>query len=248
MQQTISINLAGMVFHIEKDAYDQLEKYLEQIKNFLANNESREEIIQDIENRVAEIFQEQLSSRKEALAPEDVQAVKKALGEPETFKSENSQEGKEEGEGKKQETYTRKGQIHRDVDNKVIAGVCSGLGQYFGFDPLWLRLAFVVAIFASGISILIYLILWLLTPAAKTPVQKMEMRGERVTVSNIEKSFAGEQGSKKNSNEDSENDRFRVEWNSFAEKGKGALKTGLDALENGFYRLGHACRRATTKL
>lgn len=249
MQQTISINLAGLVFHIEKDAFDELQSYLDQIKQYLANNESKEEIIQDIESRIAEIFQERLSSRKEALTMEDIQAVKTALGEPETFQGASEhQPGENQDEGKQEETYTRKGQVHRDIDNRVIGGVCSGIGQYYNIDPLWLRLGFVLAVLLSGSGILLYIILWIIIPAAKTPVQKMEMRGERVTVSNIERSFAGESSSKKSSNDNVNGDQFTDKGKNFAQKGKSAVKSVLDALETGFAKLGQACRKATAKL
>ncbi len=249
MQQTISINLAGLVFHIEKDAFDELQNYLDQVKQYLANNESREEIIQDIESRIAEIFQERLSSRKEALTMADIQAVRTALGEPKTFQgTADNQAGESQDEGKQEESYTRKGQVHRDIDDKVIGGVCSGIGQYYNIDPLWLRLGFVAAVLLSGSGILLYIILWIIIPAAKTPVQKMEMRGERVTVSNIERSFAGDDGSKKSSNNQGKKHQFRAKGKNVTEEGKSALKTVLDALENGFAKLGQACRKATSKL
>lgn len=241
MKQTISINLAGLVFHIEKDAFDQLQHYLDQVKQHLENNESREEILQDIESRIAEIFQERTGSRKEAVTIEDMQAVKSSLGEPEAFSTGNSNS---EDEQKEEKTYTRKGQIHRDVDNKVIGGVCSGIGQYYGFDPLWLRLAFVLAVLLSGTGILVYLILWIIIPAAKTPVQKMEMRGERVTVSNIKKSFSGKSHSHKTHHQQ----HYTEQRNDFARQGKGALKKVLDSMETGFDKLKNACRKATTKL
>ena len=253
MQQTISINLGGLVFHIEKDAFDQLQDYLAQIKNHLQDNESREEILQDIESRIAEMFQERLSSRKEAITQADLLAVKTALGEPAAFgtnadadQDTNQQQAKTESN---KGEYTRKGRIHRDLDNKVIAGVCSGIAQYYRFDPVWLRLLFIVALLASGSGIVVYIILWIIIPPAKTPVQKMEMRGERVTVSNIEQSFTGQQNNThSNTYQQANRASNQRQTNDFAKQGKQAVKTSLDYLEKGFVKLGQACRKATTRL
>lgn len=250
MQQTISINLAGLVFHIEKDAFDQLKAYLEQIKKHLQDNESREEIMQDIESRIAEMFQDRLKSRKEVITQADFAYVRTTLGEPETFKTAHEGDAQDQNatEPLTGNTYTRKGRIHRDLDNRVIAGVCSGIGQYYGFDPIWLRLVFILALLLSGSGILIYLILWIIIPPAKTPTQKMEMRGERVTVSNIEQSFSGNSNQNQHHYQEASGSTDRNKQHDFKAQGKNALKTTLDYLETGFVKLSQACRKATTKL
>ncbi|RVU92229.1 PspC domain-containing protein [Flavobacterium columnare] len=176
------MNLGGFFFHIDEDAYQKLNKYFNAIRNSLSI-EGRDEIMNDIESRIAELFSEKLDSGKQVLNLNDVDDVITIMGQPEDYKIE------EEPTISSNYSYTRKTKkLYRDKETGIIAGVCSGLGHYFGIDPVWLRIALVLLVFAGfGIGLLAYIILWLVTPEAITTSEKLEMKGEPITISNIEK-------------------------------------------------------------
>lgn len=190
MNKTLNINLAGLIFHIDEDAYNRLERYLGAIKRQFRNTEGGEEIISDIESRIAELFREKTSVGKEVIGIEDVDSVISVMGKPEdyVYSDDDEQETKSS-----QYTYNPKAEkrVFRDPDDRVLGGVASGLGAYFSIDPVWLRILFVV-LFFGGFGFLLYLILWLVIPKANTTAEKLQMRGESVTVSNIEKSIKEE--------------------------------------------------------
>ena len=179
------MNLGGFFFHIDEDAYQKLNRYFDAIRSSLSI-EGRDEIMNDIESRVSELFSEKLTNNKQVLGLKDVDDVIAIMGQPEDYKIED--------DGKTTNTnyaYTASGKtkkLYRDKDSGVIAGVCSGLGHYFGVDPVWIRIVLVLLVFAGfGTGLLAYLILWLVTPEAVTTSEKLEMRGEPITISNIEK-------------------------------------------------------------
>ncbi|WP_240668917.1 PspC domain-containing protein [Flavobacterium columnare] len=182
MNKTANMNLGGFFFHIDEDAYQKLNKYFNAIRNSLSI-EGRDEIMNDIESRIAELFSEKLDSGKQVLNLNDVDDVITIMGQPEDYKIE------EEPTISSNYSYTRKTKkLYRDKETGIIAGVCSGLGHYFGIDPVWLRIALVLLVFAGfGIGLLAYIILWLVTPEAITTSEKLEMKGEPITISNIEK-------------------------------------------------------------
>lgn len=185
MKKVISINLGSVVFAIEKDAYNALASYLEQIKTNLAGIEDAAEVIADVERAIAEKFIVMKRSEKSAVISVDVERVMSEMGSPADFG------GGEAGEsaGKNPEPAASKTdskrRLYRDTDDAVIAGVVSGLAQYFGIDPVIVRLIFVVSVFFNGLGVLVYIILWLVVPAAKTTTDKYAMRGERVTLKDI---------------------------------------------------------------
>ncbi len=182
MKKTLSINIGGRVFHIEEDAYDKLNHYLDAIIKHFSQEEGKDEILLDIESRVAEMLQEKMEkSKQEAVTIGDVTEVIDIMGKPEDFGDVDEEE---------YEAPPRNGtakQFFRNPDNKIMGGVCSGISSYFGIDPLWLRLAFVLSWFMWGVGILIYIILWIVIPEAKSAADKLKMKGERVNLSNIEK-------------------------------------------------------------
>ena len=185
MNKTVNMNLGGFFFHIDEDAYQKLNRYFDAIRSSLSI-EGRDEIMNDIESRVSELFSEKLTNNKQVLGLKDVDDVIAIMGQPEDYKIED--------DGKTTNTnyaYTASGKtkkLYRDKDSGVIAGVCSGLGHYFGVDPVWIRIVLVLLVFAGfGTGLLAYLILWLVTPEAVTTSEKLEMRGEPITISNIEK-------------------------------------------------------------
>ncbi|AMA49394.1 MULTISPECIES: PspC domain-containing protein [Flavobacterium] len=182
MNKTVNMNLGGFFFHIDEDAYQKLNRYFNAIRNSLSI-EGRDEIMNDIESRIAELFSEKLGSNKQVLSLNDIDDVITIMGQPEDYKIE------EEPLISPNYTHTEKTKkLYRDKETAVIAGVCSGLGHYFGIDPVWIRIALTLLVFAGfGIGLLAYIILWLVTPEAISTSEKLEMKGEPITISNIEK-------------------------------------------------------------
>lgn len=186
MNKTVTINLSGIIFNIDEDAYQKLHDYLSAIKGYFSESEGRDEIMSDIENRIAEMLSEKVGSKKQVVQMEDVNHVIAVMGKPEDFAGEKTQEKETKKESSAYHTAKRR-RVFRDTDNKILGGVCSGIAAYFNMDPLWLRLALVIAFFVFGTGFLLYLVLWIIIPEAKTSAEKLEMRGEDVNVSNIGK-------------------------------------------------------------
>lgn len=189
MKKTIKINLSGFIFNLDDDAYDRLNVYLETIINHFRDREGGKEIVDDIETRIAEIFQEMTGDKKQVVTLEDINEVIRIMGEPEELI--NGDDYEEEKEKVYYTTRERK-RLYRDPDNAVFGGVCGGLGAYMNIDPVIIRVLFVVFTLATGLFGLLYIILWIAVPKAETAAQKLEMRGERVTISNIEKTIKEE--------------------------------------------------------
>lgn len=272
MKKNISINIGGIIFHIEEDGYDKLKNYLDSVNKYFSSFEDSKEIIEDIEGRIAEIFLAKLDDGKQIITPEDIEDLMATMGTTKDFdatietepevKKEQKEETKEEEkaseESSKESTSERQKRLYRDNQRRVIGGVASGLANYFGIDPIWIRLlmlAFLFNIFFWGLSgfifityiilwiaipgsdkleddkaikklyrstddrvlggvsggiaayfgievvlvrvlfvisiflgagIFVYIILWIITPEARTITEKMQMQGEPVTISNIE--------------------------------------------------------------
>ncbi|MFY0713198.1 PspC domain-containing protein [Seonamhaeicola sp. NFXS20] len=186
MNKTVNINLAGIFFHIDEDAYLKLQRYLEAIKRSFTDSQGRSEIIADIEARIAELFNERVQNHKEVIRIKEVDEVIAIMGQPEDYLVDD-----EIFEDEPQNTYTKKTsaskKLFRDTDNAYIGGVSSGLAHYLGIDALWVRLAWIILFFGLGTGILLYIILWILVPEAKTTAEKIMMTGEPVNISNIEK-------------------------------------------------------------
>ena len=183
MNKTININLAGIIFHLDEVAYEKFKTYLSNVKTALGKEESGEEIIADIEARIAEIFHLRMKENgRQVVGLPDVEFIIETLGQPEAFVDEI------EGEGpQKSAKETRR--FFRNQDEKVMGGVCSGIGAYFDIDPVWIRVLFLILLFFTGIGFITYVILWAAIPEAKTTAQKLQMRGEAVNLNNIEKLF-----------------------------------------------------------
>lgn len=187
MKKNFNVNIGGVIFHIDEDAFEKLEQYQRSLRQHFENTEGRDEILNDIEIRFAEMLQARLTETKQVIALEDIDALIAAMGQPAEFGDATGPEGSFKG--------TRPKRFYRDPDNKVIAGVCSGLAAYLHIDPLWVRLAFIlVTLGGLGVPIIVYFILWLIIPQALTTAEKLEMRGEMVNISNIEKTIREEFG------------------------------------------------------
>ncbi len=267
MKKNISINISGIIFHIEEDGYDKLKEYLDTIHRYFATYDDSSEIIADIENRIAEIFLGKLKEGKQVITDEDVEALKSTMGGIKDFKEVEMEEEPEEEKGEEAysggsaESYSPQSKkLCRDERRKILGGVLSGIAHYFSVDPLWIRLIFIVLFFgvwfvpsmfvllsiayivlwivvpgsyeleeekkikkmyrnpddkvlggvASGVAmyfgidvvivrllfvvllffggtgLILYIILWIILPEARTITDKMEMQGEPVTLKNIE--------------------------------------------------------------
>ena len=184
MNKTVSINLAGIFFHIDEDAYQNLKNYFKAIKKSLQNSEGESEILADIEGRVSELFSERIKSSQHVISNKEVDEIVSIMGQPEDYKIDEAL-FEESPEQEKSDIHKRR--LFRDSDGAYVGGVSAGLGHYFGIDPLLIRLVWVLLIFGAGMGPLLYVILWILIPAAKTTAEKLAMMGKPVTISNIEK-------------------------------------------------------------
>lgn len=190
MNKTVTINISGIIFHIEEDAYEKLSKYLAAIKSLFNKADGGNEIMSDIESRIAEMLQGKTSTVKQVVLMSDVDYVIDNMGKPEEFVADAADVNETADQGDNDEPVKRR--LFRDGDNKVIGGVCSGVGHYFGFDPVWLRIALLLLFFFAGTGFLLYLILWIAIPEAKTTADKLKMKGEKADINNISKAVKEE--------------------------------------------------------
>ena len=270
MKKNISINISGIIFHIEEDGYDRFKKYLDSINRYFASYEDSEEIIADIESRIAELFLEKLDNGKQVISTEDVDILISTMGQISDFEameeeddfakeesaSQKKQKAEQKDQSKKRSTkheyegprklerdtrnqllggvaagaahYLKIDQIwlrvlaiitipispvvyiimwialpgndsmiehesvkklYRNPDDSVLGGVASGLANYFKTESLVLRIAFIVFTLAGGAGVLAYIVLWIITPKANSITDKMQMKGQKVTLSNIDSSI-----------------------------------------------------------
>ncbi|WP_422079542.1 PspC domain-containing protein [Ulvibacterium sp.] len=185
MNKTVNINLANILFHIDEDAYNKMRRYLEAIKRSFANTPGSDEILADIEARIAELFQEKMENERQVITQKQVDEVITIMGQPEDYMVD---EDIFEDEPRPKTEPRRVKKLYRDTEQKYVAGVSSGLGHYLGIDPLWIRLLWIFLTLGSGGGfILIYGLLWILIPEASSTAQKLDMRGEAINISNIER-------------------------------------------------------------
>lgn len=186
MNKTVNINLGGTFFHIDEDAFMKLQAYLKSIKASIKDPQGRDEIIRDIEARIAELFQEKMHGERQVVGMDQVEGVIAVMGQPEDYMVDDEMFE----DGTEQENYKKEApkKLFRDTANGYIAGVSAGLGHYFGVDATWLRLLWIIlAFFSAGTFILAYVIFWVFVPEAVTTADKLYMRGKPVNISNIEK-------------------------------------------------------------
>ncbi|WP_037314882.1 PspC domain-containing protein [Salegentibacter sp. Hel_I_6] len=187
MNKTVNINLAGVFFHIDEDAYAKLQHYLDAIKRSFTNTQGKDEIIADIEARIAELFNEKKKDDRQVIGLKEVEEVIAIMGQPEDYMV-DEEIFEDEPEYTKTTKSSSGKQLFRDTEHSYVGGVSSGLGHYLGIDFIWVRILWILlTVFSSGAFILIYIALWIFVPEAKTTADKLAMRGEEVTISNIEK-------------------------------------------------------------
>lgn len=190
MNKILHINVGAHPFSIDEQAFEKLDLYLISLKKHFEKSEGCDEIMQDIESRLAELFQERMAGRS-IVNLEMVDQAIAIMGSPEAFGAQWSEsDQKEESFNKSSRDWgihTGK-RFYRDPQDRKIAGVCSGLAHYFGIEEtLWVRLAFGIGIFMGGFAIPVYIILWVITPEAIMPSERLAMKGEPINVQNIAK-------------------------------------------------------------
>jgi phage shock protein PspC (stress-responsive transcriptional regulator) len=230
MNKTVTINISGIIFHIEEDAFDKLSKYLSTIKGYFNNADGGNEIMSDIEYRIAEMLQGKTSPIKQVVLMSDVDFVMESMGKPEEFAGDST--GSSTSANDNSDTYTStldgestKKRLYRDGDSKVVGGVCSGIGHYFGIDPVWLRIALLLMFFFGGTGFLLYLILWIAIPEAKTTAERLAMKGEKADINNISKAVKEEAEHLKKRME-----KYGDEFKNMASNGRNAPRNAIEKI------------------
>jgi phage shock protein PspC (stress-responsive transcriptional regulator) len=191
MKETIKINLNGQLFDLDTDAYTQLKKYLDSLKTkFSSSPNEAQEILEDIESRIAEILQQKISVSKQVISMADIDEIISLMGTADEMDQPVTDEEKKTDTSNSQPKSSKR--FYRDPQNKILGGVCAGIAAYFNIDPLWIRLLFVFLVFANLAGLLIYIILLIILPPAITTGQRLEMQGKRVTINDIEGSVKRE--------------------------------------------------------
>lgn len=188
MRKTVSITISGQLFHIEEQGYKKLDAYLDSIREHFATYEDRGEIVSDIESRIAEQFAEKLTKARNVVSEKDVDDLIAHMGTVKDFQEFEGETVTEKKRARSSSTdefdFSRR--LYRNPDDVMIAGVCSGIAKYFGIDTSMVRLAFVISLVFGGAGVLVYVVLWMVLPVAKTTTEKVEMSGQRLTLKRIE--------------------------------------------------------------
>jgi len=200
MKETIKINLNQRLFDLDADAYQKLKDYLDSLMNyFKATSEEAEDILQDIEQRIAELLQNKLGSTKQVVTLNDIEEVIRLMGTADDFAREadlqddiGADQNETNGDESSTASHKQHRRLYRDIDNNILSGVCSGIASYFNVDTVWIRLAFILLLLFNGVGFLVYAILWIAMPGARTTAQKLQMKGKAVTIENIQQSVKNE--------------------------------------------------------
>lgn len=214
MKKTFNINIVGFPFVIDEDAFNLLSNYLNTIEHAFRNVDGSSELVNDIEARIAELLLECTGQGQAIITLTDVEQVIARVGKPEEFVEEASFTVEDKnGDSQTIDVETEKvtpppyipplpnpqKRLYRDPQNAMLGGVCSGLAWYIGWDVTWVRLLIVALTICSySVMAIVYLVLWIVVPEARTPLQRMQMMGEKPTMENIGKTvtdtFKEEQG------------------------------------------------------
>ncbi len=221
MNKTIDINLANILFHIDEKAFNRLQRYLEAVKRSFQGTTGSDEIIADIEARIAELFQEKLENERQVITLKEVDEVISIMGQPEDYMVD--EDIFEDTPRPEEQPRKRVKKLYRDIDNKYIGGVCSGLEHYLGIDALWIRLFFIFFALFTGFGFIAYILLWILVPEAATTSQKLDMKGEPVNISNIERKV-------KEGFDDVAEKVRNVDYDKVGQKVKSSTQTFFDTL------------------
>lgn len=186
MKQTTSVNIGGIVLHIDDDAFQLLSDYIKRLEKHFQKYPEKNDILGDIEQRIGELLTEEITSKEQAISIEHVEKIIGIMGNPQDFEEEKDETADTAPSPPDEDKKHR--MLYRNPDNKTIAGVCSGLGIYFKADPTLIRILFLIlTLVGVGFPIPLYIILWILIPEAHTLTQKMEMKGESINIDSIKK-------------------------------------------------------------
>ncbi len=184
MKQVLNVGIGGRPFIIEEDAYDRLENYLATFRNRTDMGYQTKEVMDELEARIAEIFSENLSCEQEVVTCAMVDNVIARLGMPDGSEADNL-----EGKSRHRAPGRSERKIYRDIDHNIIGGVCSGLAYYTDIDVVIWRIVFACLLIFGSFGFWIYVIMWIVIPAARTGVEKCDMMGIPVTAENIRKVY-----------------------------------------------------------
>jgi len=229
MEKTLTINISGWVFNINEDAYEKLTQYFKKLKKHFQKEEGGDEIVADIEARIAELFKERIGDVNSVILLIHVNEVIGIMGQPFEMEEEQADDSYEYSSTKYKTTKS----LFRDTKNGHIAGVASGLGIYMNLDPIIFRIVFLLLIPTGGLGIILYLALWILIPEARTTSDRIRMEGKRVNIKNIQDKVKEETDYLK----DRLND-FSEEAKDVYKKTRPARRQGLKGLETGFKAIG----------
>lgn len=193
MKKTVSVNIKGTNFQIEEDAYELLKDYIDRLTTALGNEEGSQEIIEDIELRIAEICTSKLSDSKSVIEMKDIDEILQTLGDPSDYVD---HEGSESSGSSQNFTNTGSSKdksekrLFRDPEGALLGGVCSGFANYFGIDVVIMRVIFVLLLFL-GFAIPLYIILWIIVPKAESTIDRLRMKGRPITVETVKEEVDG---------------------------------------------------------
>lgn len=179
MQRIIQITIGGRVIPIEEQAYAALNDYIRSLERQFANEEGKNDIIQDIENRIAELFAMKLDNGGQAIETDDIKKVIETLGHAEQLDADVEEEQQRRQYSHTHYTFQepRRRRLYRNPNDKMLGGVCSGLANYFDIDTVIVRLVFAILFLTMGVGVLAYIIAWIIIPVAKTPQEMYYMTG-----------------------------------------------------------------------
>lgn len=193
MNKTININLGGFFFHIDENAYQKLKRYLDAIARSLSDDpQGKNEIISDIEARISELLSERITDARQVVNEGDIDEIITIMGQPEDYTEAEETYNDNSSYNYSKRTKSSNKKLFRDREDKFLGGVASGLAHYTNIDTIWVRLFFILTAVTTGFGFLIYIILWVLLPEAKTTAEKLQMEGEDVNIGNIEKKIRNE--------------------------------------------------------
>ncbi len=217
MKKTLSVNIKGTNFLFEEDAYELLKDYLKRLEMVLSNESGCQEIIEDVEIRIAEICSSKLFDSKEVIELADIQEILEKLGDPSAYLGDEDPDFDEESSNKSRTSSTsaddEQRRLFRDTENGIIGGVCQGLAAFFNIDVVVIRAIFIVILLFVGFGLPLYLILWIIVPRAKNTIDRLRMKGRPITVENVKDEVENaaervKEGSKRFANRVRNNNRY----------------------------------------
>lgn len=184
MKKTISIHIKGFPFIIEDIAYTRLENYMNRLKSALQGQEGADEIIEDIEIRIAELLNGKTTQFKQIIGEDDIIDVLNTLGDPSDY-TDNEEAHYTEQTTNSSRSERNEKRLYRDTESGYIGGVCSGLAEYLNIDPTVIRLIWAAAFFIGGVGFFLYIILWIIIPKANSSIDRLKMRGKPINVDTV---------------------------------------------------------------